>query len=83
MKKTTFAALTLAATTLPVLAMGQSATIDANGDGMLTLDEVQAVYPEVTSDMFMEMDGDGDGLLNAEEVAAAQDAGTMPASSDG
>ncbi|MBV2360972.1 hypothetical protein KUH32_14490 [Thalassococcus sp. CAU 1522] len=83
MKKPTFATLTFIASTLPVLAMGQAAEIDANGDGMLSLDEVQAVYPDVSSDLFLEMDGDADGLLNPDEVAAAQEAGLMPASSDG
>jgi hypothetical protein len=53
---------------------------DANGDGLLTMDEVQAVYPEITTDGFTAMDLNADGALDADEVLAAQEAGLMPAS---
>lgn len=53
--------------------------IDANGDGILTLDEVQAVFPEITADSFATMDVNADGALDQEEVTAAQQAGLMPA----
>lgn len=53
---------------------------DANGDGMLTLDEVQAIYPEITAETFSAMDANADGALDDTEVAAAQDAGMMPKS---
>ncbi|MEP1198651.1 MULTISPECIES: hypothetical protein [unclassified Tateyamaria] len=78
---TKYAALTaLAALTFPALAMGQSAAdLDVNGDGVLTIDEVQASMPEVTTDMFTTMDLNADGALDAEEIAAAQEAGLMPA----
>ncbi len=52
---------------------------DANGDGLLTLDEVQAVMPEVTAAAFSAMDLNADGALDAAEVEAAQEAGLMPA----
>ena len=52
--------------------------IDADGDGMLSLEEVQAVYPDVTEEQFTEMDVNGDGALDDDEVTAAQEAGTMP-----
>ncbi|MEO9682649.1 MAG: hypothetical protein ABJR46_06870 [Tateyamaria sp.] len=77
---TKYATLTvLAALTFPALAMAQSATeMDANGDGVLTIDEVQATFPEVTSDMFAAMDLNADGALDGNEVAAAQEAGLLP-----
>ena len=53
---------------------------DANGDGMLTLDEVQAVFPEINAESFSAMDTNADGALDDTEVAAAQDAGLMPKS---
>ncbi len=76
-----YASLTvLAALTFPALAMGQGASeLDTNGDGVLTIDEVQASYPEVTTDMFTTMDLNADGALDADEVSAAQEAGLMPA----
>lgn len=52
--------------------------IDSNGDGMVTLDEIAAVYPEVTAESFSAMDVNSDGALDADEVAAAQDSGLLP-----
>jgi len=56
------------------------AYIDVNGDGVLTIDEVQAVFADVSTDGFCAMDLNADGALDADEVAAAQEAGPMPAS---
>lgn len=79
--------LTVAAITagyLPAVAMGQAATeIDSNGDGILSVAEVQAVYPDVTNEQFSAMDLNADGALDDGEVQAAQEAGLMPATSDG
>ena len=52
---------------------------DTNGDGLLTIDEVQAAMPEVSVDAFNAMDTNADGSLDAAEVEAAQEAGLMPA----
>ncbi len=52
---------------------------DNNGDGMLSLEEIQAILPEVTTDMFIAVDVDGDGLVNPDELAVAQTEGLMPA----
>ncbi|MEX0365006.1 MAG: hypothetical protein AB3N22_02985 [Ruegeria sp.] len=77
---TKIASLTfIAALAIPALAMGQGAAeLDTNGDGVLTIDEVQASFPDVTSDVFTAMDLNADGALDADEVAAAQEAGLMP-----
>lgn len=73
-----------AALSIPALAMGQGASeLDVNGDGVLTIDEVQAAYPEVTSDSFTTMDLNADGALDADEITAAQDAGLMPKPNEG
>lgn len=71
----------LATVSLFVLAGAVSAATeaDANGDGVLTLDEVQAVMPDVTVETFSAMDLNDDGALDAAEVQAAQEAGLMPA----
>jgi hypothetical protein len=66
----------LLALALPVAAVAMAA--DSNGDGVLTLDEVQAAMPEITIEAFSAMDVNADGLLDADEVAAAQAAGLMP-----
>lgn len=52
---------------------------DANEDGMLSLEEVQAILPEVTTDLFIAVDTDGDGLINQDELTVAQTEGLMPA----
>ena len=72
--------LSAAITTGLAAASWASSDVDANGDGFLTLDEVQAIYPEITAETFSAMDANADGALDQTEVAAAQEAGLMPAS---
>lgn len=60
-------------------AAGAALSADANGDGVLTIDEVQAVYPDVTAEAFTTMDLNADGALDEAEVQSAQEAGLMPA----
>jgi hypothetical protein len=77
----TLAVIATTALCVPAFAMGQSATqIDANEDGVLTLVEVQAVYPDMSEDQFIAVDVNGDGVLEDAEVRAAQEAGLMPTS---
>jgi Ca2+-binding EF-hand superfamily protein len=45
--------------------------LDANADGMITLDELLAVYTDVTEEQFIQADANGDGVLDADELAAA------------
>ncbi|WP_083445164.1 hypothetical protein [Ruegeria sp. 6PALISEP08] len=69
--------MSIAAMTLPGMVLAQS-TADANGDGVLTIEEVQAVVPSVDADTFSTMDANGDGALDADEIAVAQEAGLLP-----
>ncbi len=81
-----FRMTTLAITTLclPAYAMGAGAAeVDANGDGILSVAEVQAVYPDMTTEQFSAMDLNADGALDDGEVQAAQEAGLMPAPTEG
>ncbi|WP_318527430.1 EF-hand domain-containing protein [Roseobacter sinensis] len=73
--KTTVASIVLLSATA---AFAQLAA-DANGDGVLTIDEVQAVYPDISAESFTTMDLNADGALDEAEVQAAQEAGLMPA----
>ncbi|NDW54070.1 EF-hand domain-containing protein [Aliiroseovarius sp. PrR006] len=52
--------------------------LDANGDGMVTIEETVAMYPDVTAETFSTADTNDDGVLDAEELAAAQEAGLIP-----
>ena len=56
MSRVTLAALL--ATSIATTATAMSAEIDTDGDGMASLEELQAMYPEVTEDLFIEMDAD-------------------------
>ncbi len=76
MKPARFAlAVLLAGTTT---AFAQDA-LDADGDGMVSLAELQAVYADFAEADFAEVDIDGDGLLNGDEMALATESGMIPA----
>ncbi|MCV2891960.1 hypothetical protein [Lentibacter sp. XHP0401] len=78
MKKTSLTLAALATALTPMLAHADTfAAIDANGDGMVTIDEVQAVFPDVTAESFSAMDINDDGLLDADEIIAAEEGGMM------
>ncbi|ASM72566.1 MULTISPECIES: hypothetical protein [Roseobacteraceae] len=82
-KFSTFAAA-VAVAACPVIASADTLSeLDANQDGFLTLDEVQSVNPEMTSDQFITLDLDANGALDEEEVAAATESGMLPAPSEG
>ncbi len=79
MKKLTLAAAFVLAGISGAMAQDM---IDANEDGMITLDEIMAIYPDVTEDAFIQADTNSDGVLDADELAAAQEAGILPSASD-
>lgn len=57
--------------------------IDANGDGLMTIDEVQAVFPDVSAEAFAEADTNDDGALDDAEMVAGQEQGLLPVATDG
>lgn len=69
-------------TTLTALGLTQMAMaadmLDADGDGGVSWEEVQASHPDLTEDQFNAMDVNGDGALDADEVNAARAAGQLP-----
>lgn len=71
--------LTTAATILAVAAPSWAQlAMDTDGDGNVSLAELQAAYPDVTEDAFTAMDTDEDGVLSEAEVVAASEAGLLP-----
>ena len=75
MKTTLISLLAAAALSAPAFAATEA---DTNADGVLTIDEVQAAFPEVTAETFSAMDVNADGALDDDEVVAAQSAGLIP-----
>jgi hypothetical protein len=79
MKSTYLTAFALIGIGAAAFAMSDAATaLDANADGLLTVDEVQAGLPDVTPEGFAAMDANGDGALDSDEVTAAEASGLMP-----
>ena len=78
MKKTTLTLAALATVLAPMLANADMlAELDTNADGAVTIDELQAVYPDMTAETFSAMDINEDGVLDADEITAAQEAGVI------
>jgi hypothetical protein len=63
-------ALGMAAPVLAQDAAPDFATIDADADGSVTLEELNVTYPDVTAEAFGGFDADASGGLSAEEFAA-------------
>lgn len=57
----------------------QDAGPDVDGDGMVTIEEFTAAYPDLTEESFTLADANADGMLDADEIAAAAEAGVLPA----
>ena len=76
---TKFIAIILGMSAMATSAFASDA-IDTNADGMVTIEEIQAMYPDVTAEQFSEADTNADGSLDADELQAAQDAEILPAS---
>jgi hypothetical protein len=49
------------------------ADLGTNGDGLVTIDEVQAAYPNTTDDSFAGLDTNGDGSLDDVELSVVQE----------
>lgn len=76
----TFAMTTAAAVlaAAPLMA-GSLAEADADGSGTFTLEELQAVFPDMTEETFTTIDANADGEVDLAEAQAAVDSGVLPA----
>jgi hypothetical protein len=50
---------------------------DADGNGVFSLEEIQAAVPELTAETYAAIDSNADGGVDATELAAAIEAGTI------
>ncbi len=53
------------------------ADLDADANGTLSAEELQAGYPSLTAEGFTAIDANGDGAVDDAEFTAAVDAGTL------
>ncbi len=58
-------------------AFAMSHVADSDGDGVFSMEELAAVFPGVTEEVYAAVDTDGDGTVSAEELAAAEEAGLL------
>ncbi|QMU57410.1 MAG: EF-hand domain-containing protein [Boseongicola sp.] len=72
--------LALALMGLCGFAMAQTVVPDSNGDGVYSMEELMAVFPDLTIDIFSEIDVDASGTIDPAELEAAEDAGLVTAS---
>lgn len=74
-------ALTLSAAALAATgAMAQDAggVQDENEDGIYSMEELTAAYPELTEEQYDAIDADGDESVDVGEFADAVEAGLLP-----
>lgn len=62
-----------------VQANAQTMVTDADGNGVYSMEELVAAYPDLTEETFTAADTNEDGSIDAEELAAAIEAGNIPA----
>jgi hypothetical protein len=53
------------------------ASIDTDGDGRYSLDELRAFYPGLSATDYARVDHNGDGLVSPSEFRAGQDIGLL------
>ncbi len=60
-------------------AMEINPEIDTNSDGVYSYPEMEAVFEDMTEDLFIKIDTNADGAIDVDEFAVAQDAELLPA----
>ena len=67
--KKLLAALAVSAFAISAVQAAEWGDVDADANGMITMEEAKAMMPDLSADAFKAADSDGDGTLNAEEFA--------------
>ncbi|MFW8635497.1 EF-hand domain-containing protein [Cribrihabitans pelagius] len=71
------AAAVAALAAAPLAAQDATLQADTDGNGTYSLEELQAVFPELTAETFATIDADADGEADQAEVNAAAEAGLL------
>ncbi len=60
-------------------ANAQTMVTDTDGNGVYSMEELVAAYPDLTEETFKAADANADGAVDADELKAAIEAGHIPA----
>lgn len=60
-------------------ANAQTVVTDTDGNGVYSMEELKAAYPDITAEDFSTVDVDGNGSIDADELQAAREQGTLAA----
>ena len=60
-------------------ANAQTMVTDTDGNGVYSMEELVAAYPDLTEETFKAADTNADGAVDADELKAAIEAGHIPA----
>ena len=58
-------------------ANAQTVVTDTDGNGVFSIEELTAAYPDMTPDLYKQIDVDGSGAVDADELQAAREAGLI------
>ena len=76
MKKTLVQAASVLA--LTITALSAQSEMDADGDGVLSYNELLAANPAMSEERFIAIDTNSDGAVDADELKMATEAGLLP-----
>ena len=62
-----------------VAAQAQTVVTDTDGNGVYSIEELTAAYPDMSAATFTAMDVDGNGAVDADELQAARENGVIAA----
>lgn len=70
-------ALALTFTVAGFAAQAQTTVSDTDGNGVYSIEELTAAYPDMTAALFKQIDVDGNGSVDADELQAARESGVI------
>ena len=69
--------ITSACALLASAVWAQTMVEDTDGDGVYSMEEMRAAYPDVSDDVLVQVDVNEDGAIDEEELAAAIAVGVL------
>mgnify|MGYP001823032316 CR=1 FL=1 len=69
--------ITIACAVLAGAVWAQTMVEDTDGDGVYSMDEMRAAYPDVSDDVLVQIDVNEDGAIDDDELAAAIAVGVL------